>query len=312
MFTEHWQYLAVRAATQVGVFDVLYERKCSVEELCSACGIVERPARDVVRFLVASGYLYQAADCYGATEKGRLLAALHPQSVRAACVFWGDEHLDAWQQLAQTLRKGQRFRPIGAGQDYFSWLASQPARLEQYHAAMAVYALSDYQALATLLDLSGIESLVDVGGGKGILLEAIARQHPHLTCILFDRPEVVALCKHPSIATAAGDFFTNSIPRANAALLCRVLHDWPDAQALQILQAVRAALPKGGRLFVVENLPEQCSEGTPLLNLNMQLMCNSRERSKTEYLALAATAGFDAGSCSQVAGIIHLLSYTAV
>lgn len=52
------------------------------------------------------------------------------------------------------------------------------------------------QALAQLIhghyDFSSFHTLVDVGGGQGILLAAILHAHRHVRGILFDQPAVIA------------------------------------------------------------------------------------------------------------------------
>ncbi|KAJ1695300.1 hypothetical protein LUZ63_011998 [Rhynchospora breviuscula] len=72
----------------------------------------------------------------------------------------------------------------------------------------------------------GIESLVDVGGGKGAMAEVIAKNFPHVRCTVLDLPHVI--CDNPNdgiIKFVPGDMF-NYIPPADAVLLKWVLHDW--------------------------------------------------------------------------------------
>ena len=52
----------------------------------------------------------------------------------------------------------------------------------------------------------------------------------------------------------AGDFFHDPLPAADAYLLMDLLHDWADADALRILEAVRRAAPARGRLLIIETL----------------------------------------------------------
>ena len=40
--------------------------------------------------------------------------------------------------------------------------------------------------MASAYDFAGFSSVVDVGGGHGILLEAVLTQHEHLTGTVFD------------------------------------------------------------------------------------------------------------------------------
>ena len=73
--------------------------------------------------------------------------------------------------------------------------------------------------------------MVDVGGGQGILLEAVLSRHEHLTGAVFDLPHVVAqrptAQATPSVASrwsaVSGSFF-DTVPAADCYLLKSVIH----------------------------------------------------------------------------------------
>ncbi|KAK9131945.1 hypothetical protein Scep_011473 [Stephania cephalantha] len=65
----------------------------------------------------------------------------------------------------------------------------------------------------------GLTSLVDVGGGIGIMGIAIAKAFPDIECSVLDLPHVVASCKgSENLKFVAGDMF-QAIPSADAVLL---------------------------------------------------------------------------------------------
>ena len=75
-------------------------------------------------------------------------------------------------------------------------------------------------------------SLVDVGGGRGVLLAAILEAAPHLKATLVDRAGAVEAARaHVDAACIEGDFFDALPAGADAYLLSRVLHDWDDEDA---------------------------------------------------------------------------------
>jgi hypothetical protein len=85
-------------------------------------------------------------------------------------------------------------------------------------------------------------------------------------------------------------------------VLCRVLHNWTDANALRILRQLHRQMPVGARLVVAETLladpfrqePEE-AHGTPrsrLVDLLMLVMLEGRDRTAAEYGTLLASAGF--------------------
>ncbi len=153
-------------------------------------------------------------------------------------------------------------------------------------------------------DFSGLRDLVDVGGGSGVLLEAILRATPHLRGVLVDRPEAVRRAR-ARLAQAGlddrsecvvGDFFDSVEPGADAYVLSRVIHGWDDDDARRILATCGAAMPGHARLLLVEGIvPERARDGAEAvrMDLHMLMLFNARERTQAQYARLLADAGLE-------------------
>jgi hypothetical protein len=93
---------------------------------------------------------------------------------------------------------------------------------------------------------------------------------------------------------AAGDFFTAVPAGADTYLLSMILHDWSDAEALQLLASIKAAAPPGARLLAFELVVP--GGGAPhmakMIDLTMLGMLTGRERTEAEYRHLLERAGF--------------------
>ncbi|KAL1176547.1 hypothetical protein V6Z11_A04G166100 [Gossypium hirsutum] len=88
----------------------------------------------------------------------------------------------------------------------------------------------------------GVESLVDVGGGNGTALSLSVKAFPWIRGIKFDLPHVVAVApKSGGIENVGGDMFM-PIPKAEAAFLMWILHDWDDGECIKILKKCREAI----------------------------------------------------------------------
>ncbi|MES2664579.1 MAG: methyltransferase [Pseudomonadota bacterium] len=176
-----------------------------------------------------------------------------------------------------------------------------PAVTAQYSALMA-----DSQALVAadtlaLVDFRRVRHLLDVGGGTGAFLAAVAAAHPGLALTLFDLPAVVAGVPAPLAARLTihpGSFRDDPLPLgADAISLIRVLYDHGDATVLALLRAVHAALPPGGRVVISEPMsgglrPDPATDVYfAVYTLAMQ---TGRTRSAPEIAALLRQAGFEA------------------
>jgi demethylspheroidene O-methyltransferase len=145
--------------------------------------------------------------------------------------------------------------------------------------------------------------LLDLGGGDGAFLAAVAAAAPKLRLALFDLPAVAdrararfaqaGLAKRAQ--TFGGDLRTEPLPRgADAISLIRVIHDHDDAAALAILEGARRALPAGGTLVLAEPMAE--TRGAEAVGAYFELyllaMGSGRPRSAAALAHLLRQAGF--------------------
>ncbi len=147
--------------------------------------------------------------------------------------------------------------------------------------------------------------LLDVAGGDGTFLTAVARRHPDLQVMLFDLPAVagrarqrftVAGLEHRAVAFG-GDFLRDPLPPgADIVSAVRVLHDHDDASVIALLRAIHRALPAGGTLLIAEPLadtPGAEPMGAAYFGFYLMAMGQGRPRSAAELAALLRTVGFD-------------------
>jgi hypothetical protein len=101
--------------------------------------------------------------------------------------------------------------------------------------------------------------LVDVGGGHGQAIAGFKDKNPTAIgkLIVQDLPVVVdSITQLPSGLTAMSHNFFEPQPiiGAKAYYLRAVLHDWPDKQALAILQSIKEAMSEDSVLLIDEVL----------------------------------------------------------
>ncbi|XP_020600336.1 trans-resveratrol di-O-methyltransferase-like [Phalaenopsis equestris] len=155
------------------------------------------------------------------------------------------------------------------------------------------------------LSFQGIGTLVDVGGGTGLMAAKLVEAFPGLKCIVLDLPHVIDMTerKTDKIQFIAGDMFVE-VPHADVALLKWILHDWKDedcVKILQILQRCKEAIPpkeKGGKVIIIDivvglKFNSHTSLQTQLLfDLHMLASCMGQERDESEWRNLFVTAGY--------------------
>jgi demethylspheroidene O-methyltransferase len=146
--------------------------------------------------------------------------------------------------------------------------------------------------------------LLDVGGGEGAFLTAVAARWPHLQLTLFDLPAVTERAARrlaadgiaDRVRVVGGDFFSHALPAgADCVSLVRIIHDHDDPEALAILQAARRALPADGRLLLAEPMSDTPGAepiGGAYFGFYLMAMGSGRPRSPERLMELLRSAGF--------------------
>jgi demethylspheroidene O-methyltransferase len=179
-----------------------------------------------------------------------------------------------------------------------------PETAETYSELMAQSQTLVAEEALRVVDLRGVRTLLDVGGGTGAFLTAAGLAHPDLHLHLFDLPVVAkgaaarfqrnGLTGRTTIT--GGNFRTDAIPGgADAISLVRVLYDHSDDTVRMLLAKAHAALADGGRLIVAEPMsggarPIRSTDA--YFAVYCMAMRTGRVRSAEDIANLLSEAGF--------------------
>lgn len=290
-FTEHWTYMAVSTACKLDLFDNLQAAK-SVKQLANELSLNEEKLALLLKALHNADFIEKNSDLYKVNPLSELLTENNPESLKYACLNWSAEHLTTWQNLDFSIKTGKNSFEEIYGKPFFDYLNENTEKLYAYHKAMYQYAKDDYKTLPAVIDFKKHKSILDLGGGYGAVLENIKKKYPNIECVLLDLPKVIDKVTIPSIKKISGNFFEKIPSQSEAIILSRVLHDWNDEKAKVILKNCFEAFPCNGTLYVIENCADKINLDLSLLSLNMTAMCESYERTSSQYILLCEKAGF--------------------
>jgi hypothetical protein len=150
-------------------------------------------------------------------------------------------------------------------------------------------------------------TVCDVAGGAGTLLAGVLRAHPGLRGVLVEAPGVLTEAEVylrekgvlDRVTLSAGNMFERVDAQADIYVLKDILHDWDDERCLTILQTVRAAMPTGARVVLVES-PQDRNRVEPiasLIDVHMLTQCDGgRQRSVAELHDLLRRSGLKPGA----------------
>jgi ubiquinone/menaquinone biosynthesis C-methylase UbiE len=291
--------------TTVGIPDLLADGARSADELAAVTDCDARALYRVLRALAAAGVLHEDEDRrFTLTELGDLLRADAPGSLAPWAALNARPYLwQAWGELMHSVRTGENAFAHVHGADVWEYRAEHPEEGAIFDRAMTGNTRRSNQAVVDAYDFGRFDTVVDVGGGQGVMLAAILQANPNVRGVLFDQPHVVAAADEvlrgigvaDRVRIESGDFFA-AVPSGGDAYVLRfVIHDWPDAECMRILRNIRAVLPSGGRVLVLENLVPPPNEGldVKLLDLQMLVAPGGQERTLEEYERLFADSGLE-------------------
>jgi hypothetical protein len=99
--------------------------------------------------------------------------------------------------------------------------------------------------------------------------------------------------KAPRLKLQGGDFFKDALPVCDAYLIMQVIHDWSDAEAVEILRAIRKAAPARAKLLLIEGIiPEDANPSwLKMVDVLMLVLLTGKERTRREFEGLLAASG---------------------
>jgi hypothetical protein len=298
-----WTAQALWAAAYLGVADQLADGPKTREDLAAATGTLPGPLYRVLRSLACLGIFSEEADGRLAnTPASEMLRSDVPGSVRDYVIFVGQPwHIAAYGEILHSLRTGKPSAERVVGGTIWDFLARDAEQARIFNAGMTGIIAGSAEGVRQTYDFAGIRTLVDVGGGHGVLLATVLAANPSLRGVLFDLPHVVegagahfARLGVADRATRVGGDFFQEVPRGDAYVMSHIIHDWDDERATAILRTIRRAAEPDARLLLVETVvpPGNAFSFAKLLDLEMLALPGGVERTEAEYRALLQAAGF--------------------
>lgn len=257
-----WPAKTLLSAIEMGVFTELSRGDESFDALSRRLGLHPRSARDFLDTLVALGFLTRAGDRYANTpEVDLFLDRQKPSYVGGVLEMANHRLYPFWGYLTEALRTGQPQNEVkSGGPGLFATLYADPARLQQFLAAMTGLSHGANMTIARKFPWKDYRSYVDIGTAQGDLAAQIALANAHLRGVGFDLAEVAPIFEQyvarvgvaDRVAFVAGSFFDDDLPKADVVLMGHILHDWDLPTKKMLIRKAFDAVPSGGALIVYE------------------------------------------------------------
>src|SRR5437763_11167334 len=300
-----WVSQAIAVAAELGIADLLKKGTKTAAQIARSASASEDGVYRLLRALGSVGLFAETGNrTFRLTRLGKLLCADSPQALGAYARFVGHESTwRPWGELGHSVRTGEPAFDRVFAMPIFEYFGKMPEAAAVFDAAMTSISTWESKAVVAGYDFSGINTLVDVAGGHGLMLATILRANRKMRGILFDLPHVTAgataLLRRAGVADrceiVSGDFFASVPEGSDAYIMKHIIHDWDDDRASEILQNCHPAMQRRRKLLLVRAAipPGNRAHFGKLLDLEMLVLTpRGRERTQAEFRALLKRSGF--------------------
>ncbi|KAI3465785.1 hypothetical protein Pfo_022448 [Paulownia fortunei] len=320
--------MSLKCAIQLCIPDIIHkhDKPMTLSQLVNALPINKGKSHSVhrlMRILIHSKFFVKLKisedddeEGYCLTPASRLLLRDEPLSMAPLALAMLDPILiDPWHHVSEWFQNDSPSSFVTKhGMTFWEYVGIEQRWNQMFNEAMA----SDAKFVASLLTkeckkvFEGLKSMVDVGGGTGMVAKGIADAFPDLKCIVLELPHVIdGLEGVKNLTYVSGDMF-ESIPHADAVFLKWIFHDWTDEKSVKLLEKCKDAIipsKNGGKVIIVEMIVDdekedhEATETQLFLDMLMMVDATGKERTEKEWAKLFFAAGFTSYKITPVLGL---------
>jgi hypothetical protein len=296
---------AIHVASTLRIADHLKDGPRSADELGSLTGSHTGSLYRLLRALAAVGIFREdERRTFALTAMGDCLRSDSATPIGAWAEYVGSPYVwRTWGHLQHSVQTGENAFKSMNGKGIWEYRTEHPELGAVFDRAMTEMSRGAAEAVVGAYDFSAFRHVIDVGGGRGLMLAAILHAHPQMRGTLFDLPGVVAGAKSVleqrgviDRCNIVGGSFFEAVPEGGDAYIMRVvIHDWEDDEAVAILRTCRRTMNEAAKLILIERIvaPPNETPATKFSDLNMLVLPGGRERTREEFSDLFAKSGFE-------------------
>lgn len=248
-----WSFAGQRIITvagRAGILDTLADRPATPDEVAADLELDPLPTGKMIRALTALGLVDADGETY------RLTPGLRPYFGADGAGF--GPFLDHLHSMYE--RWGENLEPWLRGEP---WNTSPrtPEETRRFGAAMQAMGSQIARRVAETLNLDGVRTILDVGGGWGHFAKAMCVVNPGLQATVLDTPQVAESAPNAIVGTEfdgrmswiGGDYLETDYGSGyDLVLMANIIHQELAPEAAEIIRRAAGALAPGGRAVVVD------------------------------------------------------------
>lgn len=302
LLSGEWISRGVYIVAKLEIANQLIDGPKSVETLATKANCNPDALNRIMHMLAGFDVFEEIAPgVYTNSEISEQLAHGTPDSMQSFAVFYGEDIHTSIEGLMGCVKTGIPGFETLFKEPVFSFFTNKPERGLLFQHAMTDLSTGVIKSAVDVYPFSQFKSVYDIGSGHGALLRAILERNPQVKGLAFDLPEAIEVAKNDLLLSVkgcdfvAGNFFESVPEGGDAYILKAIIHDWNEQQAENILKVCHKAMPKDGKLLLIEVIlmPKDESVYANCLDIIMLNITGGRERTLEDFSNLLGKAGFE-------------------
>ena len=260
----------LKSAIELDFFTAIDDGAHTAEAVAKRSGASERGARILCNYLTVLGLLQKSDGAYQlTTESSAFLSKRSPTYLGTTAKFLLLPELRRnFDDLTEAVRRGG---VSAAG----NTVADENPIWVEFARAMAPMMMPAAHAIADLVagSSTGAVRVLDIAAGHGMFGITVAQRNPRAEIVAVDWASVLAVAQenarvnglHDRYRTLPGDAFKVDFGAGyDVALVTNFLHHFDQATCTRFLQKINAALKPGGRVAILEFVPNPDRVSPPI------------------------------------------------
>jgi hypothetical protein len=236
---------------ELDIFSNIDESGSSASQIANNLHLDQNACERLLNALVSLGFLTKKIDLFFNTPESFTFLSRKSNDYLGGLMH--TNHLwNTWSNLTKVIKTGKSAHPAEINERGEEWLFPFISAMHDRAKRQAPQQLAN-------IDLSGVRSVLDIGGGSGAYSMAFVSRKPEIEVTVFDLPNVVPITEKflinegftDKIKTCAGDYTTDDLPSGfDLVFLSAIIHSNSLGVNRNLIQKCFLSLNKNGKIVI--------------------------------------------------------------